>query len=139
MQETLSYISTLLYRDFAAYTSGKLRELGLSYGSMPFILYVGKHPGCTPSELTKALRMDWGHSQRSVMRLAGEGFLTREKTGRTHQLQLTETGEKAFAVTHQVFADWDEARLGGLDREERQLLMDLLERVGKQCREANHD
>ena len=49
---TLSYYTTELYKEFAAYTTEKLHELGLNFGQMYFIIYVGKHPECTPSELT---------------------------------------------------------------------------------------
>ena len=42
-----------LHRRFAAYTTQRLQELGLSFGMMYFVIYVGKHPGCTPSELTQ--------------------------------------------------------------------------------------
>ena len=54
---TLSYYTTELYKEFAAYTTEKLHELGLNFGQMYFIIYVGKHPECTPSELTSALKL----------------------------------------------------------------------------------
>ena len=50
---TVSSRILTLHRAFAAYTSQRLQELGLNFGQMYFILYVGKHPDCTPSELTK--------------------------------------------------------------------------------------
>ena len=63
---TVSSCILTLHRRFAAYTTQRLQELGLSFGMMYFIIYVGKHPGCTPSELTQRLHLDWGHSQRSL-------------------------------------------------------------------------
>lgn len=75
---TVSSRILTLHRAFAAYTSQRLQELGLNFGQMYFILYVGKHPDCTPSELTKELHLDWGHSQRSLVKLVEDGFLTRE-------------------------------------------------------------
>ena len=77
---------------------------------------MGKHPGCTPSELTKALHVDWGHSQRSVARLVEDGFMTKERAGRTHRLNLTAKGQQAFEISHQVFFDWDAQRLFALLR-----------------------
>ena len=38
MEKTLSYFSTLLYKDFFAYTSRQLQQLGLSYGALPFLV-----------------------------------------------------------------------------------------------------
>ena len=67
---TVSSCILTLHREFAAYTTRRLQELGLSFGLIYFVIYVGKHPDCTPSELTKALHLDWGHSQRSLNKLA---------------------------------------------------------------------
>ena len=89
MFQTLALYSTVLYRDFTAYTSEKLEQLGLHFGLLFFLLYVGKHPGATPAELTRALQLDWGHSQRCVTKLVETGFLTKEKAGRGYQLHLT--------------------------------------------------
>ena len=107
---TLSYYTTELYKEFAAYTTEKLHELGLNFGQMYFIIYVGKHPECTPSELTSALKLDWGHSQRSVAKLAEDGF----------------------DVCHQVLFDWDATKLTGLTNEEQQLLFNLLCKISIQ-------
>ena len=57
---------------------------GLYNGQPPLLEYVEKHPGCTQAELTAALGLDWGYSQRSVTRLVEEGFLIREKSGRAY-------------------------------------------------------
>ena len=58
--KTLSYYSTIFYRSFAAFTGEQLQAVGLNFGLLFFVIYVGKHPGCSPSELTKALYLDWG-------------------------------------------------------------------------------
>ena len=103
--------------------------MGLSFGLIYFVIYVGKHPDCTPSELTKALHLDWGHSQRSLNKLAEDGFLTKEKNGRSYHLKLTQRGENAFVVCHQVFINWDAQSLGGLTAQERQQLLTLLQKA----------
>ena len=126
---TVSSCILTLHKEFAAYTTRRLQELGLSFGLMYFVIYVGKHPGCTPSELTKDLHLDWGHSQRSLNKLAEDGFLTKEKVGRSYHLHLTRTGKKAFTVCHQVFTDWDAQNLGGLTAQEQQQLLTLLQKA----------
>ena len=87
---TVSSCILALHKEFAAYTTQRLQELGLSFGLIYFVIYVGKHPDCTPSELTKDLHLDWGHSQRSLNKLAEDGFLTKEKNGRSYHLKLTQ-------------------------------------------------
>ena len=114
MNRTLSFYTTVLYKNFLAFTTGELHKLGLSYGQMPFIVYVGKHPGCTSSRLKEQMHLDWGHTQRCITRLVDGGFLSKEQSegdGRTYHLNLTESGEHAFRVCHQVFQVWDENQM----------------------------
>ena len=100
--KTLSYYSTIFYRSFAAFTGEQLQAVGLNFGLLFFIIYVGKHPGCSPSELTKALYLDWGYSQRSLNKLAKDGFLSKEKHGRSYTLTLTDRGQQAFVVGRRI-------------------------------------
>ncbi|MEI3101355.1 MAG: bilirubin utilization transcriptional regulator BilQ [Oscillospiraceae bacterium] len=135
MFQTLAYFATVFYRDFTAYTTGRLHKLGLSFGLLFPLTYVGKHPGCTQGELTSALGLDWGYSQRSIARLVEDGFLTREKSGRAYRLNLSEKGQDAFGLSHQVFYDWDQERLSALEPAERERLIALLAKVKRQDKE----
>lgn len=135
MFQTLAYYVTVFHRGFTAYTTRRLQELGLHFGSLFPLLYVGKHPGCTQAELTEALGLDWGYSQRTVTRLVEEGFLTREKKGRAYHLDLSAKGQEAFQVSHQVFFDWDAQALTALDTHEREQLFALLAKATR--KEAN--
>ena len=131
MQRTLAFCSTVLYRRFTAYTTQRLQALGLHFGSLFPLIYVGKHPGCTQAQLTAQLGLDWGHSQRTVARLVEEGFLLREKAGRAYRLELSARGRQAFAVSHQVFFDWDEQALAALSPAERDTLFSLLAKISR--------
>lgn len=128
---TLAFYSAGFYRDFSAYTAHMLQEIGLNYGALFPLIYVGKHPGCTPSQLVNALGLDWGYGQRTLQKLEGSGFLTRTKEGRSYRLELCEKGQKAFKVSHQVFFDWDRQVLAPLTQNEREQLTALLEKVRK--------
>lgn len=131
MFETLAYYATVLHRSFTAYTTSRLQALGLSFGALFPILYVGKHPGCSQAELTAALGLDWGYSQRSIKRLVEEGFLTREKSDRAYRLGLSERGREAFATGHQVFFDWDVLHLSSLTPAEQKQLLALLAKAAR--------
>lgn len=136
MFQTLAFYATAFHRDFAAYTTARLQKLGLSFGLLFPLIYVGKHPGCSQAELTSALGLDWGYSQRSITRLVDEGFLTREKSGRAYRLGLSARGEEAFALSHQVFFDWDREKLASLEPEERRQLLELLAKLRGKDRES---
>lgn len=131
MFQTLAYYATVFHRGFTAYTSRRLQQLGLNFGSLFPVLYVGKHPGCTQAELTEALGLDWGYSQRCITRLVEDGFLTREKSGRSYHLDLSPKGQEAFQVSHQVFFDWDQQALAALNEEEQKQLFALLAKVSR--------
>ena len=57
MFQTLAYFSTVFYRRFTSYTTQRLQALGLHFGSLFPVLYVGKQSspptwdwtGATPS------------------------------------------------------------------------------------------
>ena len=131
MFQTLAYYATAFHRSFVNYTTAKLQTLGLNFGSLFLVIYVGKHPGCTQTQLTSDLNLDWGYSQRSVTKLVEEGFLTREKSGRCYHLNLSDKGQQAFEVSHQVFFDWDEQVLSALSLQEREQLFTLLAKAAQ--------
>ena len=131
MIDTLAFYSTVFYKDFYSYTNSRLKELGMNFGSLFFLIYVGKHPGCALSELEKELQVDWGHLQRSINRLVEDGFMTKEKQGRSNRLNLTGLGLQVFETSHQVFAEWDEETLSVLDDGERAELFRLLQKAAQ--------
>lgn len=131
MFQTLAYYATAFHRSFVNYTTAKLQTLGLNFGSLFLVIYVGKHPGCTQTQLTSDLNLDWGYSQRSVTKLVEEGFLTREKSGRCYHLNLSDKGQQAFEVSHQVFFDWDEQVLSALSLQEREQLFTFLAKAAQ--------
>lgn len=128
-QKTLSFYIAMMYRSFTSFTSNRLQEAGLHFGLLFFILYIGKHPGCSPSQLTQSLALDWGHSQRCITQLTDKGFITKEKEGRHYVLNLTEQGKNAFSIAHQVFFDWDDTFLHSFSETEKKQLLSLLEKA----------
>ena len=131
-QQSLAFFATLLNKDFTAYCNRRLGEAGLMQGQLYFILYVGKHPGCAPKDLVQALRMDIGHTTRPLVKLEQGGFLVQEQNPedrRAHILRLTEKGEAAFALSHELFAQWDQEVLEGFTTEEKEQLLTLLKKT----------
>lgn len=131
--EYLSGYAVLFYRDFSSFTAAGLQEIGLNFGFLYPVLYVGKHPGCTQGELKEALKMDWGYCQRSVERLVKDGFMEKERTGaeRSWHLRLSEKGEQAFSISRKSFEEWDQKMLSCLSDEEKESLFSVLKKIGK--------
>lgn len=129
MDESLAFFALILQKDFAAFCNQRLQEIGVTQGLLYFILYIGKHPCCAMGDMTRALGMDWGHTQRSVDKLVADGFVHKQKNEqdkRAYHLSLTAKGEDAFATSHQVFYDWDAGVLQALSPKETTQLFALL-------------
>lgn len=132
MISSFAYYNAVFRKDFVDYCSGRLSEIGLSQGLLYFLIYVGKHPGCTPGELSKALSMDAGHTARSVGKLEQGGFLVQKQNKedkRSRSLSLTEQGEDAFELCRNLFFLWDQQILKGLTKEEEDMLMALIKKA----------
>lgn len=126
----LSRYATLLYKNFASYTADRLAGIGLNFGALSFIVYIGKYPGCTQSSVKDDLKMDWGHCQRSISRLVEDGFVQKEKgCDRSWHLTLSQKGDEAFLLSHQVFKEWDDELLSDLTDDERAILLSLLKKI----------
>ena len=69
MEQTLAFYINLLRGDFTQFCAQRLKELGLSQGLLYFLLYVGRHPGCSAGELASVIGADSGHTTRSVEKL----------------------------------------------------------------------
>ena len=78
LNQTLAYAVSQLRADFVAFSSRKLEALGITQGLLYFVLYIGRHPGCTPSDLSAALHADSGHTTRSIHKLEETGFVIRK-------------------------------------------------------------
>lgn len=132
MLSSLAYVVTLMRKDFIEYCNEQLSKIGLSQGLLFFILYIGKHPACSPKELSEALHMDIGHTARSLNKLIQTGFILQEtnpKDRRAHILTLTDLGQDAFRISHELFFNWDNEVLCTLNDDEREQLFILLDKV----------
>lgn len=129
MMQSLAFHVSVLRKDFSNYCGEKLGEMGLTPGLLYFVTYVARHPGCSPKELARALKMDNGHTARSITKLAEGGFLVQEpnpKDRRAHVLKLTPKGETAARESRELFYRWDEEVTAVLTPEQREQLMSLI-------------
>lgn len=132
MQKGLAALAGMIYRDFVSYSNERLEMIGLSNGLLYFILYIGKHPECSPGEISSKLKMDTGHTTRSLNKLVELGFVVREKNlqdKRAYMLNLTNKGQYAFQLSKDLFAEWDEGAVVDLTKEEQDQLQELLSKV----------
>ena len=137
MKETISFHIMTLYKDFLSYTSKALKEHGVNFGQIPLILYVGKHNCCSQANLTKALKLDWGYSQRCITKLVNKDLLIKEYNDNIscNALRLTKKGQEIFDMCHDVFYSWDEITTKALSTEEKEMLFTLLAKISTDLKE----
>ena len=129
LNQTLAYAVSQLRADFVAFSSRKLEALGITQGLLYFVLYIGRHPGCTPSDLSAALHADSGHTTRSIHKLEETGFVIRKAhptDRRASVLELTPKGRETMEASRGMFAEWDSYLLEQVPEEERRQLLKLL-------------
>ena len=128
MEQTLAFYINLLRGDFTQFCAQRLKELGLSQGLLYFLLYVGRHPGCSAGELASVIGADSGHTTRSVEKLVQQGFMTRTRSQQDKRavvLELTEQGRDAFVQAGR----WEAQRTEGMSPEEVAQLKALLQKA----------
>ncbi len=133
MQEhLLSHYVDSLHRDVSFFCGEKLRKKGISVGLMYFILYVCKHPGCTPAQLARDLELDRAYVLRTINKLVENGFFRREDhptDGRATILYATEKGEEIFTMSRDLLHSWDMYMLEGMTESEKEQLFMLLNKI----------
>lgn len=132
MYTSLAYYVTSLRKDFVDYCNKSLSNIGLSQGQLYFLIYVGKHPSCSPKELAKALNMDIGHTARTIYKLEENNFLIQKQNPndrRGRVLQLTEKGKDAFELSYDLFKQWDKEILQNLSDEEQDIVFSLMKKI----------
>lgn len=138
MQERLlSYDVDRLHRDVSFFCGEPLRKEGISVGLMYFILYVCKHPGCTPGQLARELALDRAYVLRTVNKLVEKGFLNRNDhptDGRATVLFATPKGQEIFALGRELLRRWDQEMLSCITEQEKEQLFALLDKLQRKGR-----
>ena len=132
MIKSNTFYMMIIYKEFLYYTEKVLKQMKISFGQLPFILYIGKNENCTPSEVKNNLKMDWGHVQRSISKLEKDGIVYKYKDDsnkRGYCLKLTDTGDKAYKKCHEVFYSWDGEIKDALSEEEWEEFGILLNKI----------
>ena len=122
--------------------SSRLRRLGaddsppeavrVSISHLPLIEYAANHAGCGIQEMAEGLKLATPTVSISVRQLEKNGMFTRQphpKDGRAVQIFLTPKGREVHHRSHAFHRKKFEQLLSGLTPEERQILLDLLERA----------
>ncbi|MGL5693603.1 MAG: bilirubin utilization transcriptional regulator BilQ [Peptostreptococcaceae bacterium] len=132
MHDTLAYYISVLRKDFTIFCNERLIDLGISQGLLYFIIYIGKNPNCSPTELSNKLKLDSGHTTRSIDKLVKSEFIVKEKNindKRSSVLNLTEKGKNVFQESYKMFYSWDNKVLKNISEEEENILIKVISKI----------
>lgn len=132
MTNSFAFHVSVLRKHFNAYCMEKLSEMGITYGQLYILIYIGKKQECSPKEISASLKLDAGHLNRTLVKLSESNLIIQKKNPndkRANIVALTEKGREIFALSHNLFLDWDKQILSPLNEQEKQQLMKLLNKI----------
>lgn len=132
MSESLIDFINAMNEDFTTYCSSVLGDCGLSQGQITFLVYIGDHPNCSPSDISRDISADSGYTTRTVKKLESCGMAIRESHAhdrRACMLRLTDEGMRKFYEVRTIYQDWETEMTSGLDDVEREMLLRILRRM----------
>lgn len=132
MIESSAFYISALRKHFTTYCSDKLSKMGLTYGQLYIIIFVGKKQKCSPKDISLALRLDLGQLNRTLSKLIENNFVLQEKNEkdkRSNVISLTKHGEDIFRESYNLFHKWDKLVLDSLTDIEKQTFIELIRKV----------
>ena len=130
--DSLSFYISFLRKNFTEFCSEKLSEIGVTYGQVFIIIYIGKNEACSPKDISKALNLDAGHLNRTLSKLIENDFILQTKNEndkRANIVTLTSKGQEVFKRSYSLFDEWDDLVLSSLSDNEKEQLMTLIKKV----------
>ncbi|HEY0936538.1 MAG TPA: MarR family transcriptional regulator [Trebonia sp.] len=109
--------------------SDLLRPLGLYAGQELLLLQLREHDGGSQQDLVAALGLDHSTVTKMLQRLERAGLVTREPSAadrRSTLVRLTPEGRRLCGKVEDIWAQLEEATVGGLSDRQRQQLRQLL-------------
>lgn len=130
--KSFAFYIALLRKDFVAYCSERLAELGVTYGQLFILIYISKRRECSPKDICEFLKLDAGQMNRTLSKLIENDCITQRKSTkdkRANIVSLTEKGSKIVEISHSLFYQWDEKVLAGMDETNRQTLLEYMQSI----------
>lgn len=130
--DSLSFYISFLRKNFTEFCSEKLSEMGLTYGQVFIIIFIGKNEACSPKDISKALNLDAGHLNRTLSKLIENDFILQKKNQndkRANIVTLTSKGQEVFKRSYSLFDEWDDLVLSSFTKNEKEELMRLIKKV----------
>lgn len=138
MESLMRYISRTS-RLSSLYRSKKLQKYGLNGIHHTYILNICRNPGITQEQLAKLIFVNKSNVARQLAILEENGYVTRTTCQNDKRQTLVFPTEKAVQiapVVHAVLGDWNAAILEGFSPEEKEVLVQAMEKIMYKAKEV---
>lgn len=142
--DSFAFYISALRKQFLAFCSQRFSALGITYGQLFVLIYIGKRNECSPKEISEFLKLDAGQLNRTLCKLTENGLITQRKAPhdrRVNIVSLTISGKRMFEESYNLFYEWDQLALSQISEKDRQHLMKLMHDIllkGKNEMEEYH-
>ena len=128
---------SLLHRYGHVYVGRKLKRYNISKGQYIFLNALYKKDG-----IRHELKIDKGTTAKAIKKLEDDEYIIRKvdaKDKRAYNVYLTEKALKMKPMIRKAMMNWTDILLSGFSEEEKEISLDLLERMGENATKFTHD
>ncbi|VBB09513.1 transcriptional regulator marr-type conserved site [Lucifera butyrica] len=132
-KERLGKHISLIYRYSQIFFNSELKKYNLGSGQYIFLVTLFENNGISQEQLANIVKIDKTTTARAVAKLVNEDYVIRkisEDDKRAYNLYTTGKAESIKNILFEVLDSWNKIMLDNLDREEREILLNLIERIG---------
>lgn len=112
--------------------SKKVADTGIYRSQHRLLMFMGKHPDCSQTELAEKMDISPAAVAVSLKKLEKGGYINRQcnaEDNRVNHLVVTDRGKKAIEVSILYFREIENTMLNDFSPEEMETLKNYLERI----------
>ncbi|WP_296627009.1 MarR family transcriptional regulator [uncultured Negativibacillus sp.] len=138
MNGIMKYINRLS-RTTGVFYNSRLRDYGIGQCHHPYILLICREPGIPQEKISREICVNKSNVTRQLTALEEKGLIIRKQDSndrRVWRVYPTEKMQQLLPVVRQVMGEWNEYLLEELSQQEREVLVQALEKVTARANEA---
>lgn len=132
-KDILKMIS-LIYRKMQIYLDRQTADLGISSGTLPFIMITCEHGGINQNRFCEILDISKGTVAKSLAKLEEQGFVSRSESSEDGRCIIVQPTEKALEIYPKLLeadAAWIKQMTKDMTEIERMVFAQTLKKVSK--------
>ena len=114
------------------YFQNELKGYSIGPAQVKTLLFITENPGLNQIELANNLNLDKSSITSQLKILQSNGYITRytsDKDGRMQLIKITEKTREIIEPLREIFAAWTDILFTGVDKNERDIIIDYLEKM----------